>query len=489
MQLDAKDAAFRVVSAPEGGHRGRYMVTTRDVNEGDTVLEDTPLAVGPKRQGRRKGSSVLGSSDDGSGPWCVCCCRDVATVCPKCGLPMCIGCEWGHLHRPECDLLTGLSVRITADAEDVEDMVLPLRCMALKVQDPERWEQFKELQSHVEERKSDPIWMVDRYIWNALDERVRQAGIVDEDGFHSICGILDTNSFQICVGSMILRGVYPTASFMNHDCCANVRHYFDSDLGMHVKSTRTLPEGFEVKANYTQVLWGTGARRKHLMLGKHFGCTCDRCKDPTEFGTYLNAIRCPRCTRYMTPTRPLVDDAPWRCNSCDQRLTAEQVTFIHTTLGKVLQKVNKSDPPSVEKFVTKCEKLVPPCNHILVEMKYALMQMYGNSRGYLLPELHDETLERKRSLCAELLKVLRKIRTGACRCRGLLLYELHVTLMEMHRRLQEKGPHAEPTLKILRQEAYASLKEACYILEEDTTAPQDRERKLRIMEEAIQDKK
>ena len=42
---------------------------------------------------------------------------------------------------------------------------------------------------------------------------------------------------------------------------------------------------------YTHSLWGTSGRREHLNSTKKFWCKCERCVDPTEFGTNVKNLR------------------------------------------------------------------------------------------------------------------------------------------------------------------------------------------------------
>lgn len=50
--------------------------------------------------------------------------------------------------------------------------------------------------------------------------------------------------------------------------------------------------GDHISICYTDSLWGTANRRHHLSETKFFECICDRCKDPTEFNTMFNALKC-----------------------------------------------------------------------------------------------------------------------------------------------------------------------------------------------------
>lgn len=61
---------------------------------------------------------------------------------------------------------------------------------------------------------------------------------------------------------------------------------------------------------------GTLKRRDHLKESKFFDCTCARCSDATELGTYAGALKCPQCdTGVVISTAPLNRDADWCCTN------------------------------------------------------------------------------------------------------------------------------------------------------------------------------
>lgn len=111
----------------------------------------------------------------------------------------------------------------------------------------------------------------------------------------------------------------------------------------------------------------THRRREHLLESKFFDCTCERCTDPLELGTYAGALLCPRCTNDNTkhdqkkiieittksngnltndptsdedssaseivgivlPLNPLDPNASWKCDSCSNyTLTANLVSAL-----------------------------------------------------------------------------------------------------------------------------------------------------------------
>lgn len=93
--------------------------------------------------------------------------------------------------------------------------------------------------------------------------------------------------------------------------------------------------GSHISSMYTHPLWGTQQRQDHLKSTKYFSCRCRRCGDPTEFGTYLSALKCLApaadrkiCGGAQLPVSPLDQAAGWRCENCPTSLTTDQVQFI-----------------------------------------------------------------------------------------------------------------------------------------------------------------
>ena len=141
---------------------------------------------------------------------------------------------------------------------------------------------------------------------------------------------------------------------MSHNCRPNTKHTFDPDYGINVFATVPigmfflyifcnftkkfffnnknillkiswnwnmnlvfwkyiyLAKGEVISASYTQSIWNTMNRRKHLKQSKCFWCSCARCQDPTEFGTYLSALNCSKCGGKVLSTDPLDENAPFR---------------------------------------------------------------------------------------------------------------------------------------------------------------------------------
>ena len=49
-------------------------------------------------------------------------------------------------------------------------------------------------------------------------------------------------------------------------------------------------------------------------LCRYFHCLCARCEDPTELGSHLSSLVCPKCPGVMTQAAPLATPpGPWKC--------------------------------------------------------------------------------------------------------------------------------------------------------------------------------
>jgi len=139
--------------------------------------------------------------------------------------------------------------------------------------------------------------------------------------------------------------VYPEASLMSHSCVPNTHHATttcDKAYQMIVRTSVPIIKGTMLTTSYADHLKGTEVRRSFLINTKFFECTCDRCADPTECGTFMSAIKCTLCSPgYVLPVKPFNisdSEAVWKCleHDCSHTLTTEKV---QTLLGKISKDV------------------------------------------------------------------------------------------------------------------------------------------------------
>ena len=96
---------------------------------------------------------------------------------------------------------------------------------------------------------------------------------------------------------------------MSHNCVANTKITTREDFSYVCQATVVIPAGEEIVTNYHHYhyqFYGTPYRRADLKSTWSFECICPRCKDPTEYGSYVSAMLCERCTSgYILPITPL----------------------------------------------------------------------------------------------------------------------------------------------------------------------------------------
>lgn len=232
--------------------------------------------------------------------------------------------------------------------------------------------------------KNNQLMVVDkiRKVWGMTQ--------YNEEEIHTICGILEVkiliftnlinntnlikisnfffqvNAFEVGQMGASIRALYPRAYLLAHDCTPNTTHTDDAKRRITIRAATKIRKGEAITLSYAYTLQvnennyiniqknqyltrsfqsqSTHKRREHLLESKFFECCCLRCKDPTEFGTFTCALKCPRCGMAankdvvlqalfnkdenlkkieiksspgtVLPTDPLDPDAPWRCDTC-----------------------------------------------------------------------------------------------------------------------------------------------------------------------------
>ena len=102
-----------------------------------------------------------------------------------------------------------------------------------------------------------------------------------------------------------------------------------------MRAGRDIAEGEHISTMYSHAMWGTVARRDHLFSTKKFWCTCDRCRDVTEFGSDISTIY--DDGHPMLPEDPLNTDSDWVCEKTGMKRSAEDVKEELSKIGLELE--------------------------------------------------------------------------------------------------------------------------------------------------------
>lgn len=347
---------------------GRGVFTSRPVKAGEILFIDTPLIIGPR-------------AGVDSPKLCVVCYKnyDLKLCSKNCGILICSNeCQESEVHKKECELI--LKWKIEKNEEENEDILrflTPVRSLFLSGYQKKL---VKVLKGHIDPKHGFEV------------DSLKLLGFVfeeeEENFLRLICSILDANAFAVSVGNETnqasLRGLYPLASLANHRCYPNVTHVFDSKQRMITKAVVDMEEGTEIFHSYTRIIWSTIVRRYNLVNTKHFCCYCERCEDPSEFGTDLSAIFCNRCKGKMLPVEPLSFKTRWKCRDCSHYLEQSDAKLVMSILGSALARFVPDD--DVEKMLNfieeKTKNAIPVTNQIIVEIKYKLVWILGYKEPY-----------------------------------------------------------------------------------------------------------
>ncbi|XP_065216191.1 SET domain-containing protein SmydA-8-like [Planococcus citri] len=418
--------------------KGRCLVTTRDIAPNEIIFDEEPLVLGPRNV-----------SPD---PVCLGCHMPVSPIsspkCEKCGWPIC-GTKCAGLettHRAECDILS--AGRNNVENNYMYELILPLRCILLKKNDPEKWNILINMESHLNKRTPGTeafkeIEIIHKYLEDNFMANTTENEKISQDDFHKVCGVIEVNSLDVPFDVAELSALYPTFSLLEHDCSPNIKISFNKQ-NVIVRSATSIKSDQNLSTMYTNTIWGTQMRQRHLFNTKYFICECQRCKDPTELGTNFSSLKClqDNCNSYLLPEDPLNLETTWKCNKCNSALSTFDVEDILSRIGyeveKILEEINPN-VQSVEMVLEKILSVLHPHHYYCFSIKHSLIQLYGNQVQYAA--LDHKILTRKIEYCKELLSTLSKLDSTGSRAPlyvAILNNELSSAILEtMKRRLSE----------------------------------------------------
>lgn len=298
-------------------------------------------------------------------------------------------------------------------------------------------------------------FLVDNF-WSALDQIENDRGrkIIaqrDKKLLHRICGILEVNGLMINLpaADQEVGGLFEMACILEHSCVPNCYYIFNPSqkyqITMH--AGRDIRQGEHMSIMYTNMLWGTLMRQEHLLTNKYFICQCTRCLDPTELGSNLSTVKCigdigKYCDGVMFAKNPIDIATDWHCTRCDVSISNEQLDFILSSIENEVDELlaafseRRITSEAMEALHDKIFRLLHGNHYHLFMLKHTLMQSYG-SDAIKLQNLSDESLQRKITLCEELLSVLDCLDPNMMRLTlyiATVLLELHFANLERCRR-------------------------------------------------------
>ena len=288
---------FKIQEIPEVG---RIVVATRDIEATELILAEKPAAVGPctNTPPRCLNCLVLLSSIPESS----------VVYCDKCNFPFCSeACSRSDVHvNNEC---ATFPYRLPAISDySVEspqyDCITSLRMLLNKKNNPDVWRQLLLHKDHTEDRRDkheDQFSREQKVIVGFLLEwaNMKADGFTVEE-VNMVTSMLTTHSVK---WREVGRAMYPTFAFMSHSCNYNAKHIIGEDDMIKVFAQKHIKAGEEICITYTSLLTYFPSKQEKLENIWYFTCSCERCCDPSELGSFTSSVCCPGCPKkgYLLP--------------------------------------------------------------------------------------------------------------------------------------------------------------------------------------------
>lgn len=375
--------SFKIIVNDKYGH---HIVASRDIKQNEIIMKDSPIVIGPAK------TNCI---------YCIGCNKRIRQKsgeeyrCTNCIWPLCSKkCQDTNLHKMECNTLKSKILKENTDIHSLEKnkfitTIATLRCLLLKTVAPSKHEILKSLPipNCTKEQEEDIKNIVVPFIQNILQLPTTEQEIID------ITKVFEIYSFEILKdeGAINCKGLYPMAAFLRQDCKPNTKQTYQNENNqMILMSTVPISKGELITTTYTEILWGTLARRAYLLENKNINCQCARCLDNTELGTFLGAIFCCKCKKpheqacpKILSTDPTNQGAIWRCEKCNHVIRGRQMVWGNDAIKSEINRIDKRIPLNLEKFLVKYKETLHNKNYHAMIVKYALTQIYGNQDGYL----------------------------------------------------------------------------------------------------------
>jgi len=366
-------SSYKVVEIPGAG---RGLAATRDIDKGEVILNSIACVTGPCAR---------------CPPCCVACLKLISpsqhNMCPKCLLLVCsTTCRQSTEHEVECKILSLVKAKMKRvkngekiyreSLSSLTSAVTCIRMISLKWRDPELWTLTSSLMG---QNIHESVWEELKSLHETILHHEPRISLEDLRLVH---GIITTNGALLHLPPGYGRGlsVYPLQALLNHSCmCNTISQDYPQDRRVEIKARFNISTGEEITTSYIRPTQDTQSRRQFLAHTWHFWCHCSRCKDPSEGGSCLGAVICPRCHGdRMLPEQPLDSETSWVCHQCHHTITAEEhEQILHLSL-EIINDYPKEGITSdqLEGMLHKLSQYLSHSHWLMIEIQQKLLNIY-----------------------------------------------------------------------------------------------------------------
>jgi len=343
----------------------------------------------------------------------------------------------------------------------------------LRKTDPSGFKQILSMESHIEEIKEQEKWGdIKKLVVDPIND-LKLDGL-DIETIEIICGIILTNTFEVIAHKRnLMIGLYYEPSMMNHNCLSNTHLTMDDNNKLTIRSSRPIKRLTPIEFNYVKGLDTTWSRQLALLQNKYFNCACERCLDPTELGSHVSSLKCSvgNCSGAVVPTAPLSIRKEWTCMVCNAAVEAKDVVNLIKTFQMDFAECDKGNVKDVRNLLKKYSSKMHKNHGMLCELKQILISGYGRMPGFEAQDLKEADHRQKMIWCHEVLEVLEKVEPGLTLGRGLLMFELHTSLVMVSNQEFEQTQHLDQMLSRLLEAEQLLLKSGQILKLEPPSSP------------------
>ena len=235
----------------------------------------------------------------------------------------------------------------------------------------------------------------------------------------TMIGIMTTNGLDISLGKGYgeLMGFYPVFSNLNHSCLANAKPVKKRDHTVEVRAKRGIRAGEEICIQYLLDTQPTRLRRQLIARKWLFLCSCGRCSDRTEAGTFLDGLQCQArsCQGRVLPVSPLETKTQYSCDQCQAETSHTEVdTILHQAESEACKRVGAERAiQHMESVIEKYGDILLETNYVMTNIKMKLGCLYGNlPPSSVLAKMSPEELQRKLDYCKQGLAIINTLDEG-----------------------------------------------------------------------------
>ena len=117
------------------------------------------------------------------------------------------------------------------------------------------------------------------------------------------------------------------------------------------------------------------------------------------------------------------------CSKCGAEHGREGVKQLLDEVAKDMEELDRNSMKAIRQLISKYSGKLHKNNGVVVELKQILIAGFGRLPGHTMNDLKESDHKEKIVLCHDVLTVLNKVEPGLALGRGLMLFELHSSLV------------------------------------------------------------